>query len=130
MTNRAFTLIEVMAVLIITCVFLVIIFAGCQLFNASHITEGTVVWKRFVPEHAESETHYVETYGENSVRIPITTTYTVPDSYTIGLRGKYKDKTYVRTVSVDRQSYKLIREGQHFKISDLPLIPTAEEPND
>ena len=102
----------------------IIAVSGCYVFNASHVTCGTVVSKDFYPEHQESDTTYIQV-GDD-ITVPITNWHTVPDKYTIGLTGEYKGKEYTRTVVVDKQSYLLIEVGQHLSIDDLPLIPTAE----
>lgn len=124
--NKAFTLVEVLVVLAIIGMACIFIMAGCYAWNSGHVTEGIVTNKQFIAEHTESETHYTEI---GDIKIPVTTSHKVPDQYIIWLEGTYNDKTYTRRVLVDRQSYKLLRQGQHFKISDLPLMPTAEEPN-
>jgi len=126
---KAFTIVEVLVVIAILGILCAITFGGCHLFYASHITEGVVVWKKFVPEHQEEDTTYVS-MGEDFPSIPITSYHTVPDKYSIGLQGEYEGKIYVRHVYVDRTSYLLIEEGQQLKVSDIPLTPTAERNNE
>ncbi len=125
--NKAFTLVEVLVVLAIIGILSVLLIGGCQFWYASHVTHGTVVSKCFEPEHVEYTTQH-HTVGKMSwtTQIP----HTVPDTYTIGLRGEYDGSEYTRIVNVDRQSYVLIKVGQKLDINDLPLTPTAEESNE
>ena len=125
MKYKGFTLVEVLVVIAIISILFMIVFAGCQMYYNSKVTEGTVIERKFIPEHVESHTdsYYID---EDIPRIPITTYHTVPDQYIIWIEGQYDGKVRTRRLLVDRISYQMLRIGDHLKVSDLPLIPTAE----
>jgi hypothetical protein len=123
--RKGFTIEETFVFILVAFIVLLFIFGSYQLFCSSHITEGTVVWRKFRPEHLESSTSYV--YVGKNHSVPVTSWHTVPDRYTVGLEGEYKGKIYVRSLEVDKVSYKLMRVGQKLRVEDLPLIPMAEE---
>lgn len=122
---KGYTLIEVFVAVVFISILFLIILGGCYAFRASHVTEGIVTYREFIPEHTETDTTYVDV--GNDIDIPITHSYVVPDKYIIKISGKYKDGVYTRTLFIDKTSYQMIRVGDYLRVADLPLVPKAEK---
>lgn len=125
--TKGYTLIEVFVAVVFISILFLIVLGGCYAFRASHVTEGIVTYRYFIPEHVETDTQYIDVDPENHIRVPIHHTYTVPDKYIIKISGKYKDGVYTRTLFIDKTSYQMIRVGDYLKVEDLPLVPKAEK---
>jgi len=87
-----------------------------------------VVDKEFTPEHEEEDTTYIDT---GDVSIPITSTTTYPDKWTVTIQSLVDARE--STCEVDRATYDRIKFNEYYRIGmpgSSPQRPTEGASND
>lgn len=77
------------------------------------ITCGTIRYKKFVPQHEESQSDLI-IIGE--VMIPTTNVVTVPDQYLITIEGERDGHITYRDVEVTKKTYEKYKIGDFFRV--------------